>query len=225
MREWLLAKVRDWYILGIGLILVCSGLIAASWYSPEVGPSNIAPSANGQPGPQTTSETTVSRPSNSQIALQATSGATQPAASPSTNSQPVPQTSSTAQPAASPPGQQPATPPPHDHATATRPAGVAQNVGQAPAANATASPAAPGEAEVGRQVRKSAGAQCLWHNNQVHYFNSIQFANDCVSARLIQFGRGVGRAYFSVSCDRQAISIKLTSTPQSFDLSQSQTRI
>jgi hypothetical protein len=26
MREWLLAKVRDWYILGIGLILVCSGL-------------------------------------------------------------------------------------------------------------------------------------------------------------------------------------------------------
>jgi nitrite reductase (NO-forming) len=158
MREWFLAKVHDWYILGIGLIIVGGGFIAASWYSPGVGPSNIAPSANGQPGPQATSETTVSRPPNSQPALQATSDATQPAASPSTNSQPAPQTFSAAQPAASPPGTQPATSSSHDHATATRPAAVAQNVGQAPTANAPASPASPGEAEVGRQVYKKCQA-------------------------------------------------------------------
>jgi nitrite reductase (NO-forming) len=158
MREWFLAKVHDWYILGIGLIIVGGGFIAASWYSPGVGPSNIAPSANGQPGPQATSETTVSRPPNSQPALQATSDATQPAASPSTNSQPAPQTFSAAQPAASPPGTQPATSSSHDHATATRPAAVAQNIGQAPTANAPASSASPGEAEVGRQVYKKCQA-------------------------------------------------------------------
>ena len=157
MREWFLAKVHDWYILGIGVVIVGGGLIAASWYSPGVGPSNIAPSANGQPRPQATSETTISRPPNNQPAPQASSGATQTAARPLANS--PPQTpSSAAQPVASPPATQPASPPPHDHAAATPPAVVAQNVGQTPAATPPASPDLTGEAPAGRQVYKKCQA-------------------------------------------------------------------
>jgi nitrite reductase (NO-forming) len=134
-----LTKIREWYILGIGLVLVCSGLVAATWSAP--GSSTFA---NAPPG------------AASQTTLKSDIAAPQPATKPSAPQfqAPQPQASANAGRSAAP---APTPAPAHNHAAAAQSA-VAQNAAQTSVPRAAAPATLSSEAAAGRQVYKKCQA-------------------------------------------------------------------
>jgi nitrite reductase (NO-forming) len=138
MREWLLTKLHDWYILLIGLVVVGGGLAAAAWYDPAVYGSST--NTQAQSGPPSVAAPAVELKSTGSPAV----------------SQSQTKTAATSRPAKAPSLPAAQTPAPsHQHAAVS----VAQNATQAPAATpAPTSPAMSREAEAGRQVYKKCQA-------------------------------------------------------------------
>lgn len=151
MGQWVLAKVREWYILGIGLIFIMIiGVVGAYYAAPTSASSTAVESA--APNPQRAGSDAPAQASQTQTAERSASDRPARTASQTPSDQKSP-----APPAATAPA-------PHNHTVAEKPVAVAQAAAPAPQSTGQATnqsgsaPALSADAEAGRLVYRKCQA-------------------------------------------------------------------